>query len=115
MSASGGLQDIARSVPGAVEAKEIARVFDAVSDPARLRLLSALARAPLCPCLLREIEPMTNSALSYHLRVLKRGGLVATAARSSYRIYEATPLGRRLLAFARRDPSLGSRLPGSRG
>lgn len=115
LSASGGLPGLVRSLPGTLAAEEVARVFDAVSDPARLRLLSALAESPLCPCLLREIEPMTNSALSYHLRVLRRGGLVATATRSSYRIYEVTPLGRRLLSFARRDPNLGPRLHGSRG
>lgn len=98
---------MARRAPAASAAQEVARVFDAVSDPGRLRILCALERGPLCPCLLRAIEPMTNSVLSYHLRVLRRAGLVGTAARSSYRIYEVTALGRRLLAFARQDPRLG--------
>lgn len=97
-------------MPNTSAAQAVARVFDAVSDPARLRILCALERTPLCPCLLREIEPMANSALSYHLRVLRHAGLVATAARSSYRIYEATALGRDLLAFAHGDPRLGPRL-----
>ncbi len=104
------MPEVERSVPNASAAHAVARVFDAVSDPARLRILCALERAPLCPCLLREIEPMASSALSYHLRLLRRAGLVATAARSSYRIYEATALGRDLLAFARRDSRLGPQL-----
>ncbi len=97
-------------MPNASEAQAVARVFDAVSDPARFRILCALERAPLCPCLLREIEPMASSALSYHLRLLRRAGLVATAARSSYRIYETTALGGDLLAFVRRHPRLGPQL-----
>ncbi len=53
---------------------------------------------------------MASSALSYHLRLLRHAGLVATAAQSSYRIYEATALGRDLLAFVRRHPLLGPQL-----
>jgi len=65
-------------------------------------MLWALDRAPLCPCLLREFEPMTNSALSYHLRLLRRAGLVATTVKSNYRIYRATARGRAMLSFLRR-------------
>jgi DNA-binding transcriptional ArsR family regulator len=61
-----------------------------------------LTQARLCPCLLQEIEPMKDSVLSYHLKVLKHAGLVATSAVSNYRVYEATPLGRKVGFFARR-------------
>lgn len=104
----GGLGAIRRSVPGRKESRETARVFEAASDPARLRMLAALTRARLCPCLLQGIEPMKDSALSYHLKVLRAAGLVATSSVSNYRIYEATPLGRKVESLMRRlspDPA----------
>ena len=98
---SGDLRQVRRHVPSRSDAERISRIFDAVSDPARLRILATLARAPLCPCLVREIQPMKNPVLSYHLRVLRRAGLVTMSAKSNYRIYEASALGETLVSFAR--------------
>ncbi len=101
LTESRGVRRAEQSVPSTMAAENVAQIFNAVSDPARLRILGALDRSPLCPCLLLEVEPMKNSALSYHLRILKRAGLVTMSAKSNYRIYEATALGGRLTAFAR--------------
>ncbi len=54
---------------------------------------------------------MANSALSYHLRVLKRAGLVIRTASSNYRIYETTALGRKVLALVRRAAPRGADEP----
>ena len=97
----GGLHIVTRSTPTRTAAGEIARTFRALSDPARVRLLGALARSPLCPCLMQRIEPMKNSVLSYHLRVLKSAGLVATSAASHYRIYEVTARGKEAVRLFR--------------
>lgn len=88
-------------MPSRAAAEHIARVFDAVADPARLRILVALVRTPLCPCLIQEVEPMKNSVLSYHLRILRRAGLVTMSASSNYRIYEASALAETLVSLAR--------------
>ncbi len=101
LAASGDPRGIRKRVPSRAVADRIARIFDAVADPARLRILVALDRSPLCPCLVQEFEPMKNSALSYHLRILRRAGLVTMSARSNYRIYEATAVGEVLIAVAR--------------
>lgn len=98
---SGDLRKVRKRIPSHSDAERIARIFDAVADPARLRILATLERAPLCPCLLRKVEPMKNPALSYHLRVLKGAGLVTTSAKSNYRFYQASELGERLLSVAR--------------
>ena len=98
----GGLRTVSRSAPSRRTAGEIARTFRALSDPSRVRLLGALVRTPLCPCLMQRIEPMKNSVLSYHLRVLRSAGLVTTSAASHYRIYEATGRGREAVSLFRR-------------
>lgn len=88
--------------PAATSLEAEARIFQAVSSPVRLRILAALARSPLCPCLLQELEPMRDPVLSYHLRTLRRAGLATMSARSNYRIYQATELGKRLASFSSR-------------
>ncbi len=44
---------------------------------------------------------MKNSVLSYHLRILRRAGLVTMSASSNYRIYEASALAETLVSLAR--------------
>lgn len=101
LAGSGGLRGVGKRVPSRATAERIAGIFDAVADPARLRILVALERSPLCPCLVQEVEPMKNSVLSYHLRILRRAGLVTMSATSNYRIYKASSLGVMLISFAR--------------
>ena len=98
---AGGLPSIRRSIAPRKRSEVLARALQAISDPSRIRLLEAIDRLPLCPCLLQRIEPMKNSVLSYHLRILKGAGLVTTSSASNYRIYRATPSGRRVCAFLR--------------
>ncbi len=102
LAGSAGLREVGKRVPSRAMAERIARIFDAVADPARLRILVALERSPLCPCLVQEVEPMKNSVLSYHLRILKRAGLVTMSAKSNYRIYKASALGVTVISFARK-------------
>lgn len=102
MRTLGGMPGIRRAVLPKPTAEGVARIFKAIADPSRLRILSAVDRTALCPCLLREIEPMGDSGLSYHLNILKGAGLVAMSARSNYRVYRTTALGRSVASFVRR-------------
>jgi ArsR family transcriptional regulator, arsenate/arsenite/antimonite-responsive transcriptional repressor len=61
------------------DAAELARGFNALGDPVRLRLLSMLAAAPageICVC--EFIEPIGKSqgTISHHLKILGDAGLV---------------------------------------
>lgn len=103
----GGVGEIRRSLPRGKAIQETARLLEAASDPSRLRLLAALDRSSLCPCLLRQIAPMKHAVLSYHLKVLRDVGLVSRASVSNFRVYALTARGRRLLS-AVRETSPGS-------
>jgi DNA-binding transcriptional ArsR family regulator len=59
----------------------------AKADPVRLRILEALSVSDLCPCLLREITGVTDSKLSYHLRILENAGLARSRRSRNWRIY----------------------------
>lgn len=54
----------------------IARVFAALGDPTRLRIVSALAVHELCVCDLAAVIGLSESAVSHQLRALRSLGLV---------------------------------------
>jgi ArsR family transcriptional regulator len=68
-------------------AEQLARRFQALADPARLRVLSLIAAAPgaeICGCDL--IEPLAKSqpTISHHLKVLAEAGLVTGTRRGRW-------------------------------
>jgi ArsR family transcriptional regulator, lead/cadmium/zinc/bismuth-responsive transcriptional repressor len=52
-------------------ATHLARTFQALADPSRIRLISALADGELCVCDLAAVLGMTQSAVSHQLRSLR--------------------------------------------
>jgi ArsR family transcriptional regulator, arsenate/arsenite/antimonite-responsive transcriptional repressor len=53
-----------------------ARMFHALSDERRLRILDMLRGGELCVCDLQEELGMAQSLLSFHLKTLRDAGLV---------------------------------------
>lgn len=52
-------------------------VFKALGDPTRIRIVEMLAEnGELCVCKIYEALNMTQPAVSHHLAILKRAGLV---------------------------------------
>lgn len=54
----------------------MARIFEALADPTRVRVISALMNTELCVCDLAAILGMTQSAISHQLRLLRNLQLV---------------------------------------
>lgn len=54
----------------------MADTFQALSDPTRVRIISALAQQELCVCDLAAVLGMSQSAISHQLRLLRVTGLV---------------------------------------
>jgi len=52
-------------------AGDVARIFQALSDPTRVRLISAMLNTELCVCDLSMLLGMTQSAVSHQLRILR--------------------------------------------
>jgi ArsR family transcriptional regulator len=76
------------------KAKELARAFAALADPARLRLFSLIAAQPageVCACSLVEPLGRSQPTVSHHLRVLYEAGLVDRERRGSWVWYWAVP------------------------
>ena len=57
-------------------ATQLAGFFDALSDPTRVRIISALSAGELCVCDIAATLGMTQSAISHQLRLLRQLRLV---------------------------------------
>ena len=64
-----------------------------LGDPTRRAIFELLARHPCTVGELAQELPITRSAVSQHLRVLKDGGLVVSHAEGTRRIYRLNPDG----------------------
>jgi len=64
-----------------------------LGDPTRRAIFELLARHPRTVGELAQQLPITRSAVSQHLRVLKDGGLVVSKAEGTRRIYRLNPEG----------------------
>ncbi len=96
LEGKGGIPGIAESLPDDRKIGGIVSVARVLSDPVRVRVLFALSVQPMCVCLLVAMTGYAYSKMSYHLSVLKEGGLVCARQEGNYLIYHPTDLGRRV-------------------
>lgn len=76
------------------EAAELAKVFKALADPVRLRLLNLIASAEgdeVCVCELNEAFELTAPTISHHLKVLRQAGLIQGERRGTWVHYRVIP------------------------
>ena len=78
----------------AEQAAELSRVFKAMGDPVRLRLLSLIAShegGEACVCQLTDLFDLAGPTISHHLRVLREAGLIAGERRGTWIYYRLLP------------------------
>ncbi|MCE0508710.1 metalloregulator ArsR/SmtB family transcription factor [Microbacterium aurugineum] len=71
----------------AEDAERIARVFKALGDPTRVRLLSLIAAGPdgeACICDLTEPVGLSQGTVSHHMKLLTEAGLVTREQRGKW-------------------------------
>ncbi|WP_338774599.1 metalloregulator ArsR/SmtB family transcription factor [Nocardia vulneris] len=69
-------------------------MFKALSDPVRLRLLSAIAAragGEACVCDVSEGLEVSQPTVSHHLKVLRQAGLLTSERRASWVYYRVIP------------------------
>jgi ArsR family transcriptional regulator, arsenate/arsenite/antimonite-responsive transcriptional repressor len=78
----------------AERAGDLARVFKALGDPVRLRLLSLIAShegGEACVCELTDVFDLSGPTISHHLKVLRDAGLVTGDRRGTWIYYRVRP------------------------
>ena len=74
--------------------QENAKVFKALCDPKRLAILEQLRSGEKCACALQEPMDLTQSGLSYHMKILCDSGLVASRQEGKWTHYRLSASGR---------------------
>ena len=76
------------------QAGELSRLFKAMGDPVRLRLLSLIAShagGEACVCDLTEVFDLSGPTISHHLKVLREAGLITGDRRATWVYYRVRP------------------------
>jgi ArsR family transcriptional regulator, arsenate/arsenite/antimonite-responsive transcriptional repressor len=76
------------------QASGLAKIFKALGDPVRLRLMSLIASydgGEACVCDLTEAFDLTGPTISHHLKVLREAGLIESDRRGTWIYYRAVP------------------------
>ncbi|MFF8726986.1 ArsR/SmtB family transcription factor [Streptomyces sp. NPDC015171] len=75
-------------------AVDLAKVFKALGDPVRLRLLSMIASragGEICVCDLTPAFELSQPTISHHLKLLKQAGLIDSERRGTWVYYRLLP------------------------
>ncbi|MFJ2543315.1 metalloregulator ArsR/SmtB family transcription factor [Microbacterium sp. NPDC087589] len=89
---------VATHAIGAEAATSVASTLKALSDPLRLRMLSAIASDPRgesCVCDLAELADVSQPTVSHHLKVLKDVDVLTSERRGTWVWYRINPNRRR--------------------
>ena len=76
------------------EYQEQAKVFKALCDPKRLAILEQLRSGEKCACVLQEPLDLTQSGLSYHMKILCDSGIVVSRQEGKWMHYRLSASGR---------------------
>ncbi len=74
--------------------QENAKVFKALCDPKRLAILEQLRSGEKCACVLQGPLDLTQSGLSYHMKILCDSGLVVSRQEGKWTHYRLSASGR---------------------
>ena len=66
---------------------EYALIFKALSDATRLEILEMIKTKELCACHILKKFNITQPTLSYHMKILKDGGLINCTKKGSWMHY----------------------------
>ena len=73
--------------------EERAKVFKALCDERRLRILELLHTGEKCACVLIEEMDMPQSSLSYHMKILCESGIVTGREEGKWTHYQIDKAG----------------------
>ena len=73
--------------------QENAKVFRALCDPKRLANLEQLRSGEKCACVLQEPMELTQSGLSYHMKILCESGIVQSRQEGKWTHYRLSQAG----------------------
>src|SRR3954469_24195450 len=78
------MRDRLRYAAAAVEVTRMSRMFKALGDDVRLRIVALLVHGELCVCHIEEALELTQPNASRHLGILRAAGVVTPRRRDKW-------------------------------
>ena len=72
------VERVLKKMPGSEECQQVAEIFKLISDGTRLRILLLLCNCEECVSNIAAFMDMSDPAVSHHLKILKRSGLIVS-------------------------------------
>ncbi len=82
-----GIQKLSDEAISSERAEYAAKIFSALADPVRIRILRLLEKESLCVCELMIALRLRQPLVSYHLKVLRESGLVKPIKKGRWIFY----------------------------
>lgn len=77
--------------------KDVVKIFKALADPTRVRIMLLLGVRELCVCELMYILGMEQSRVSHHMRILRDAGLAEDLREGRWMVYRIPKASRGLV------------------
>lgn len=81
------IKDIEKSLKDEKGIEDLSKLYKALGDPSRLKIIYVLSKSDLCVCDIALLLGMTQSSISHHLRVLRNLNLVKFERKGKLVIY----------------------------
>ena len=85
------IERVLNKMPHTEDFTDIAFLFQQLGDPTRLRILWLLCHCDECVCNIAAAVDMSAPAVSHHLRILKKSGIISSR-RDGKEVYECRTL-----------------------
>lgn len=82
------------ALPDVEAAQDPARIFKALGDPVRLRILAIISESEaqeVCVCDLEPQFTLSQPTISHHLKLLREAGLITGERRGTWSFYRLVP------------------------
>ncbi|MFX1342169.1 MAG: ArsR/SmtB family transcription factor [Promethearchaeota archaeon] len=76
---------------GEKQVSEVVTLAKALAHPQRLKLFVAIGNKEVCVCKLVGISELSQPAISHHLNILARAGLLRRRRKGRFNHYQANP------------------------
>ena len=76
---------------GEKQVNEIVTLAKALAHPQRLKFLSVIGSKEVCVCKLVGVSELSQPAISHHLNILARAGLLRRRRKGRFNHYQANP------------------------
>jgi len=79
--------------PATLDVRPVSRLFKALGDETRLRIVALLSHGELCVCHIHEALALSQPNVSRHLSILRAAGIVADRREGNWVHYRLAPQG----------------------